>query len=244
MKKAFSILLAAALVLSLFMIPAMAAEDEEIDLSTTTEGGEHAPHGYAGEDTILFGYGVIAELGTHNLADYSAVEITYATDPGFTALKEGMIDTACFAIVNEKISIGAGPDGSIQNADKIIAKADCTDAEELNPEGTNWGKNERTARIDLQGSTYNGNIYLAHFNSTGNETLVVNIKLIAKTAGDNPSDNPSDNPADDNKDDNPTDDNQPDNPTSGDASVTVLAAFAVVAAATLAGNAYRKKENN
>lgn len=103
MKKAFSILLAAALVLSLFMIPAMAAEDVEIDLSTTTVGGEHAPHGYAGEDTILFGYGVIAELGTHNLADYSAVEITYATDPGFTALKEGMIDTACFAIVNEKI---------------------------------------------------------------------------------------------------------------------------------------------
>lgn len=240
MKKVFSILLAAALVLSLFMVPAMAAEDVEIDLSTTTVGQEHAPHGYPGEDTILFGYGIIAELGAHNLADYSAVEITYCTDPGFTALKEGMIDTACFAIVNEKVSIGAGPDGSIKNADKIIAKADCTDAEELDPEGTNWGKNARTARIELQGSTHNGNIYLAHFNSTGNETLVVGIKLIAKTADDNPSDNPTD----DNNGDNTPDDDKTDNPTSGDVSVTVLVAFAVVAAAMLAGNVYRKKENN
>lgn len=50
-----------------------------------------------------------------------------------------MTQTACFAIMSEKVPIGQATDPEYTNADKIIGKADCTDGEILNEDGGELG---------------------------------------------------------------------------------------------------------
>lgn len=64
MRKLFSVIVAAALVLSLIAIPSMAAEDVEVDLSNVDIAkAEFGPHGYDGEFCIMYDYGLIAVWG-------------------------------------------------------------------------------------------------------------------------------------------------------------------------------------
>lgn len=235
MKKIVSVLLAAALVLSLFAIPAMAAQDVEIDLSTIAQAkAEYDAHGFPGQSCIMYDYGLVVNLGSFNLADYSAIEVSYATDKGFIAKKDGMTQISCFAIMNENTTIGQATDPTYSNEDKIIAKADCADAEVLNPDAANWGQNERTATINLAGSTFNGDIYLVHFNSTENQALVTGVKLIAKTSGGDNTSAPTAEPTT-----KPT--NQPDNPKAGDSSMLLFAAAAALVTVTFVSIVFKKK---
>ncbi len=185
MKKIITIVLAMVMVLSLCTLNAFAAEDYEVDLSAAPlvggSGGEHAPHGYPGVDTLLLGYGNVVTLGNLNLGDYSACEITYATDLGYVAQKEGMKIPANFSLKSNNVCIGAATQDP-QN-DGLLAQADCIDVDKENlhnPSGSGWGQDERVCTIDLTNVDYSGEVWLTHFNSTGNEALVVGIKFVAK----------------------------------------------------------------
>ena len=185
MKKIITIVLAMVMVLSLCTLNAFAAEDYEVDLSAAPlvggSGGEHAPHGYPGVDTLLLGYGNVVTLGNLNLGDYSACEITYATDLGYVAQKEGMKIPANFSLKSNNVCIGAATQDP--QTDGLLAQADCIDVDKANlhnPSGAGWGQDERVCTIDLTNVDYSGEVWLTHFNSTGNEALVVGIKFVAK----------------------------------------------------------------
>ncbi len=192
MKKLVAIFAVVAMLFT-FAMPTFAADNFTVDLEAlggTTRGA----HGYGFDATLLLEYYGSADakdlkIATGvNLADYSAIEITYATDPGYTAKKGSMAVPACLAITGEAVSGGIGngessPSGP-NNADKIIASADCVDAVEVNAGGTNWDKNERVCTIDLTNVTYNGDVYLYHYNSVGNGILVSSIRFVAGEAGD------------------------------------------------------------
>ena len=187
MKKLVSAILAVALVLSLCTVMSFAAEDYVVDLSTVEftggSGGEHAPHGYAGVDTLLLGYGNVVTLGNMDLGDYSACEITYATDLGYVAQKEDMKIPANFSLKSNNVCIGCASQDP--QTDGLLAQADCIDVDKENlhnPDGTNWDKDERVCSIDLTNVDYSGEVWLSHFNSTGNEALVAEIKFVAKEA--------------------------------------------------------------
>ena len=183
MKKIISIVLAVALVICLCTVSAFAAEDYVVDMDNLTTShdsnvGEHPAHGYSGVTTMLFDYGDVVTLGELDLGDYDACEITYATDMGYVAQKDGMKIPANWALKNNDASIGAATQDP--NEDGLIAKADCVDAYVTNEGGANWDKGERVAVIDLSGVDYSGPVYLSHFNSTGNQGLLVGIKFVAK----------------------------------------------------------------
>ncbi len=179
MKKIISIVLAIALVICLCTVSAFAAEDYEVDLSTLSgSAANYSAHGYGDRVLVMFGYGTVVSLGTIDLSQYDACEITYATDLGYKAFQDGMKATAMWALKSNAESIGyvdVGP-----NEDGLLGKADCVDAYITNESGANWDKGERVATIDLSGVDYNGEVFLSHFNSTGNEGLCVGIKFVAK----------------------------------------------------------------
>lgn len=185
MKKIVSVILAVALVISMCAVMSFAAEDYVVDLSTVEftggSGGEHAAHGYAGVDTLLLGYGNVITLGNMNLGDYSACEITYATDLGYVAQKEDMKIPANFSLKSNNVCIGCS--NQEPQTDGLLAQADCIDVDKENlhnPEGANWDKDERVCSIDLTNVDYSGEVWLSHFNSTGNEALVAEIRFVAK----------------------------------------------------------------
>ena len=179
MKKIITIVLAMVMVLSLCTLNAFAAEDYEVDLSTLSgAAANYSAHGYPDRTLVMFGYGTVVSLGTLDLSQYDSCEVTYATDLGYKALIDGMNATAMWALKSNSETIGyvnVGP-----NEDGLIAKGDCVDASIINEEGANWDKGERTTVIDLSNVDYNGEVFLSHFNSTGNEGLCVSIKFVAK----------------------------------------------------------------
>ena len=133
----------------------------------------------------MFGYEKVVELGNFDLSKYEAMEITYATDLGFEAKKEDMKHVAVLGIKSAKSPIFGFANQDF-NEENSLGWAPLTDADpNANPDGVNWDKGERKCVIDLSGQNYNGDVYLMCFNSTGNETLVVEIKLIA--AQENPT---------------------------------------------------------
>ena len=141
-----------------------------------------ASHGYPDRTMRNLGYNNSWPIGLFDLTGFEAVEVTYATDMGFKAKQASMTLTSCFALMSENVTIGCADQPAYSNPDKIIALANCTDASVLNPDAAGWAQGERTAVIDVSESTYQGPIALSHFNSTGNEALVVGIKFIAKKA--------------------------------------------------------------
>lgn len=179
MKKIITIVLAMVMVLSLCTLNAFAAEDYEVDLSTLSgAAANYSAHGYPDRTLVMFGYGTVVSLGTLDLSQYDSCEVTYATDLGYKAFIDGMKATAMWALKSNSETIGyvdVGP-----NEDGLIAKGDCVDASITNEEGANWDKGERTTVIDLSNVDYNGEVFLSHFNSTGNEGLCVSIKFVAK----------------------------------------------------------------
>ena len=183
MKKIISLVLAVAMVICLCTVSAFAAEDYVVDMDNLTTNhdsnvGEHPAHGYAGVTTMLFDYGDVVTLGNLDLGDYDACEITYATDMGYVAQKPGMKIPANWALKNNSTSIGAATQDP--NEDGLLGKADCVDASVINEDGANWDKGERVAVIDLSGVDYSGDVFLSHFNSEGNQGLLVGIKFVAK----------------------------------------------------------------
>ena len=185
MKKIISAILAVALVLSLCTVMSFAAEDYVVDLdaveSVASNPGEHAPHGYAGVTTLLLDYGNVITLGELDLGAYSACEVTYATDLGYEAQKEGMKIPANFSLKSNNVCIGAATQDPA--TDGLIAQADCINADRdnpHNPDGANWDKDERVCSIDLSNVDYSGEVWLSHFNSVGNQALIVEIRFVAK----------------------------------------------------------------
>jgi hypothetical protein len=172
----------------------------------------------------MLGYGNKVALGEYNLADYEAVVITYATDLGFIAEQDSMPCSAFFAICDAEVNVGYA-DSGIQNEANILAKADAEDAYIANEAGVNWGKGERTVTIDLTDISYSGNVWLSHYNSTGNEALVVGIEFVEAGA-----DTDTDTGADEDKE---PEQNAP----TGDVNVV----FAVVAAALVLTVICKKK---
>lgn len=216
MKKLVSIIVIAVMCLAL----SMTAFAAEIDLAEIGGVQNYNLHGYPGVDAIMFGYGSKVALGEYNLADYDSIIITYATDMGFVAEKEDMPVCAFFAICDADVNVGYANTG-VQNEANILAKADVEDASVVNEAGTNWGRGERTVEIDVSELTYSGALYLSHYNSTGNEALVVGIEFVEADA------EPSE----------PSEPSTPSNPESGDASVI----FVVVAAALVLTVVAKKK---
>ena len=184
MKKIITIVLAVVMVLSLCVIGAFAGEDKEIDVATLPGAQEaFTAHGYAGKSLVKFGYGTVVSLGTLDLSQYSACEITYATDMGYKAFQEGMTATAMWALKSTNETIGYANVGPNENG--LLGKADCVDASVTKPDGANWDRGERTAVIDLSAQDYNGEVFLSHFNSTGNEALLVSLKFVAPKEASN-----------------------------------------------------------
>ena len=179
MKKIISLLAILALALTVFafgVIGSAAAEVTTLDLSSLGGTQNYAPHGYSGVYGLMFGYGSVVNLGSYDLSQYSALKVTYATDLGFKAFQEGMKATAMFALKSNNESIGYANVGP--NTTGLLASADCVDASITNEAGANWDKGERVAVIDLSSVDYNGDVYLSHFNSTGNEALVVKLEFV------------------------------------------------------------------
>jgi hypothetical protein len=178
MKRIVQILLAIVMVISLSTFFASAEESDTVTLDLAALGGSqsYTPHGYAGVTGLMFGYGTVVDLGSYDLSQYGALKVTYATDMGYKAYQDGMTATAMFALKSNATTIGYANVGP--NTEGLIASADCVDASEVNPEGVNWGKGERAAVIDLKDVDYNGEVYLSHFNSSGNEALVVKLELL------------------------------------------------------------------
>jgi hypothetical protein len=178
-------LLVLIMVLSMTLMPSFAEDDLVIDLGAIGGVENYGPHGYAGRKLIMFGYEKVVELGNFDLSKYEAMEITYATDLGFEAKKEDMKHVAVLGIKSAKSPIFGFANQDF-NEENSLGWAPLTDADpNANPDGVNWDKGERKCVIDLSGQNYNGDVYLMCFNSTGNETLVVEIKLIA--AQENPT---------------------------------------------------------
>jgi hypothetical protein len=185
MKKLMVFLLVLIMVLSMTLMPSFAEDDLVIDLGAIGGVENYGPHGYAGRKLIMFGYEKVVELGNFDLSKYEAMEITYATDLGFEAKKEDMKHVAVLGIKSAKSPIFGFANQDF-NEENSLGWAPLTDADpNANPDGVNWDKGERKCVIDLSGQNYNGDVYLMCFNSTGNETLVVEIKLIA--AQENPT---------------------------------------------------------
>lgn len=156
--------------------------DYTVDLSKLADvAGGWGAHGYPDLKTKMMGYNDTLTLGLFDLTGFDSVEVTYATDLAFKAKQASMSVISCFALMSADVSVGFGDAPDYLNKDKIVAKGDCTDASILNPEGANWDKGERTAIIDVSNVDYQGELFLAHFCSTGNTSLVVKIKFIAKT---------------------------------------------------------------
>ncbi len=173
------------------------AENVTIDLSTIDGATDsYGPHGYPGAYGVMFDYGININLGNYDLSKYESIKITYATDANFVAKHDQMTEPSFFAVTNGKVSGGVGQGNTgVQNADKILARGVCTDADNsANPAGINWDKNERTATIDLTNVDANGDIYLYHYNSQGNQALVTGIRLIAIEADGGNADDGADNP--------------------------------------------------
>ena len=178
-------LLVLIMVLSMTLMPSFAEDDLVIDWGAIGGVENYGPHGYAGRKLIMFGYEKVVELGNFDLSKYEAMEITYATDLGFEAKKEDMKHVAVLGIKSAKSPIFGFANQDF-NEENSLGWAPLTDADpNANPDGVNWDKGERKCVIDLSGQNYNGDVYLMCFNSTGNETLVVEIKLIA--AQENPT---------------------------------------------------------
>ena len=162
--------------------------DYVVDLSTVAitggTGGEHYPHGYPGVDTLLLNYGNVISLGNLDLRYYSACEITYATDLGFVAQRDGMMIPANFSLKSNNVCIGyATLDPQL---DGLLAQANCTDVDQNNlhnPDGMNWDKDERVCSIDLTNVDYAGEVWLSHFNSIGQQALVSKIRFVASSNG-------------------------------------------------------------
>ncbi len=185
MKKLMVFLLVLIMVLSMTLMPSFAEDDLVIDLGAIGGVENYGPHGYAGRKLIMLGYEKVVELGNFDLSKYEAMEITYATDLGFEAKKEDMKHVAVLGIKSAKSPIFGFANQDF-NEENSLGWAPLTDADpNANPDGVNWDKGERKCVIDLSGQNYNGDVYLMCFNSTGNETLVVEIKLIA--AQENPT---------------------------------------------------------
>lgn len=215
MKKFIALITVAVMMFSLVSV--VSAADVTVDLAAVGGTKDYGPHGYTDVSAKMFGYGSNLNIGTYDLSKYASIRITYATDGGFVAKKDGMPVTAFFAVTGGEVNGGVGQaDSGIQNEDKILGKADCADATITNENGTNWDKNERTAVIDISNVTYNGEVYLYHYNSTGNEALVVGIELLETAIGDGEGS---------------TDDKNPSNPATSDLAIVAVSAIAAFALA-------------
>lgn len=177
--KKIALIALTALMCVMFTMTSFAAA---LDLGTLGGVANYTPHGYEGVNGIMFGYNKAPiNLGSYDLANYESIVVTYATDLGFQALKDGMPCAAFFAVLSEGGECVGWADTGIKNPEKILGQADCVDANaEFNPDGVNWGKGQRTAVIDVSDVDYNGPVLLSHYNSTGNEALVVGIELVEK----------------------------------------------------------------
>lgn len=185
MKKLFALMLVFVMIFSMTIMPSFAEDDLVIDLAAIGGVENYTPHGYPGRKLLMFGYGTVFKLGNFDLSKYDAMEITYATDLGFKAKKDDMKHVAVLGIKSANAPL-FGYAHLDFNEENSLGWAPLTDADpNANPDGTNWGKGERKCVIDLSDQNYSGDVYLMCFNSTGNETLVVEIKLIA--AQENPS---------------------------------------------------------
>lgn len=181
MKKLTVFVLVLVLALSMVIVPSHAAEDVVVDLGAVGGTADYSAHGYGNLKLIKFGYGSKINIGTFDLSQYDRVEITYATDRGFKAFQEGMSHVSVLGIKSAADPIFGYVDTPF-NEENSLGWAELTDASDINPSGANWDKTERTVVIDVSGQNYNGPIWLSCFNSTGNETLVVSIKFVAKSA--------------------------------------------------------------
>jgi hypothetical protein len=180
MRKLIVFMLVMVVVLSMTLIPSSAEDDLVVDLGAIGGVENYGPHGYPDQKLLMFGYGAVVKLGNFDLSKYDAMEITYATDLAFQAMKEGMKHVAILGIKSAESPI-FGYANLDFNEENSLGWAPLTDADpEANPDGVNWDKGERKCVIDLSEQNYSGDVYLMCYNSIGNETLVVGIKLIAK----------------------------------------------------------------
>ncbi|MFR1518286.1 MAG: dockerin type I repeat-containing protein [Clostridia bacterium] len=151
-------------------------------LANMKPAGTYAAHGYPDLVSQLLGYDNHLPIGLFDLTNFDSVEITYATDANFKAKYPEMSVTSCFALMSKDVSVGYATLPDYQYKESIIAMGNCADASVLNPDAGGWAQNERKAIIDVSNLNYTGQITLSHFNSLGNETLLVGIKFIAKKA--------------------------------------------------------------
>lgn len=187
--KILSVVLTLAMVFSLVTVSLTsyaegekAAEDLVIDVGTLAgAAANYAPHGYGDRKLVMFGYGTVVSLGNIDLSKYDACVITYATDLNYPAYQAGMTAQAMWALKSNNVSIGyvnVGP-----NWEGILGKGDVITAGgwyKPNTAGANWDIGERTAVIDLTDQDYSGEVFLSHFNSTGNEALLVGVKFLSR----------------------------------------------------------------
>ncbi len=194
MKKFIALVTVAVMMLSLVSV--VSAADVTIDIAACGGTKDFAPHGYADTAAKIYDYGVSLDIGTHDLSKYSAIKVTYATADVYVAQKDGMPIPAFIAATEGEVEGGVGQaDSGIKNEDKIIGKANCTDATVTNENGANWDKYERSAIIDISASNYNGDVRIYHYNSTGNQILVVGVELLENAIGDGAGSTDDKNPA-------------------------------------------------
>lgn len=217
MKKILSLILVIAMIASVGLVSSFAAGNVEVDLSKLPEAKtDFAAHGYEGVSAFLIGYSEVYSLGTLNLADYDKMEISYATDKNFQNFYEGMSHNAVLGIKSARSSYGQVE--TPFNDEDSLAWGELEAAYETNPDGSNWDKNERVCTLDLSDVDYNGEVFLTSFSSTGNQILVVKVKLIAEASTEDPS--------------NPGDTTNPDNQNPGTADSTAVV-FMIAAAAVV-----------
>ena len=98
MRKRIVFMLVMVVVLSMTLIPSSAEDDLVVDLGAIGGVENYGPHGYPDQKLLMFGYGTVVKLGNFDLSKYDAMEITYATDLRFQAMKEGMKHVAILGI--------------------------------------------------------------------------------------------------------------------------------------------------
>lgn len=98
MRKLIVFMLVMVVVLSMTLIPSSAEDDLVVDLGAIGGVENYGPHGYPDQKLLMFGYGAVVKLGNFDLSKYDAMEITYATDLAFQAMKEGMKHVAILGI--------------------------------------------------------------------------------------------------------------------------------------------------
>ncbi|MBS5842925.1 MAG: hypothetical protein KIC77_05525 [Clostridiales bacterium] len=192
MKKFIVFAMACMLVFSLFIMPASAAGDLEIDIDSLTQGNGVVIHvfsaaGYT-ENVIQFsGPAGSQDLGAIDLSKYGSVTIEYGSDGG--AIFEGDSAQAYLAITeNGPVQDGSG--AALSDA-KIIGKVDLEDQS-----NGGWATANTEVTIPFN-SNYNGNVYVALFavtkagvapNGNFDALAITKITFHEKTGSETPTD--------------------------------------------------------